>query len=260
MSLHETRFFSNTLQMLTTVEVILPEAKNSVGKVPTLTATSPKFPVIWLLHGLSDDESAWLRYSNIERYASDYGYAIVMPRVDRSFYTDMSYGPNYWTYLTTELYQRMQFFYPLATEPENNIVAGLSMGGYGALKYGLNFPERFRAIGAFSPVINIAKFQHNTTVNMQDWSLVFGGRPVKDTSLDIDWLISAKNPQQAAVKKLAVYTAAGDVDFMRAENEAYRSKFDATFAHYQWHLGTGGHEWRLWDAEMQHFLAWVAKL
>lgn len=260
MSLHQTKFYSNILKVLTTVEVILPEPKNAFNEVTEQNINTPKVPVVWLLHGLSDDESAWIRYSSIERYANDYGYAIIMPRVERSFYTDMVCGPAYWSFLTNELFERMQYFYPISADRKDNLVAGLSMGGYGALKYAFNYPERFAGVGAFSPVVDIANFKYNDLVKKSDWGLIFGNHSIKNTKNDIKWLMSVDNPKKNKVNDLLVYTSAGDTDFLLQENLEYKLDFSYRFGkNYCWHQGVGGHEWSLWDTEIQNFFEWIKK-
>lgn len=98
-------------------------------------------PTLYLLHGLSDDDSIWLRRTSIERYVAQMGIAVVMPQVHRSFYTDMAAGGQYWTFISEELPALARSFFPLSAKREDNFVAGLSMGGYGALKLGLRKPE-----------------------------------------------------------------------------------------------------------------------
>ena len=83
---------SESLGMNTSLEVILPDK----GKLKDA-------PVVYLLHGLSDNCSGWSRYTAVERYARDCGAAVVMPEVQRSFYTDMALGPRYFTYVSQEL-------------------------------------------------------------------------------------------------------------------------------------------------------------
>lgn len=87
MSIHDSLFFSNTLQMNTSFRVILPEKK--VDNATKIYRDGKKFPVLWLLHGLSDDETSFQRFTSIERYANDAGIAVVLPRMERSFYADM---------------------------------------------------------------------------------------------------------------------------------------------------------------------------
>lgn len=144
MSLHQNNFYSNVLQRPTNVTVILPEPINAAGRVADAYVQGTQLlPTVWLLHGLGGDATSWVRRTNIELLATQYRVAVVMPETDRGFYTDMVAGPNYWTYLTTELMPRLRFMFPLATERAHNFVMGNSMGGYGALRWALNFPKKF---------------------------------------------------------------------------------------------------------------------
>ena len=111
-------------------------------------------PVLYLLHGLSDDETIWMRRTSIERYAAQYGLAVVMPNGARSYYADMLRGGKYWTYLSEELPKVMQSFFRISDRREDTFAAGLSMGGYGAMKLALHCPERFAAAASLSGALS----------------------------------------------------------------------------------------------------------
>src|SRR6478672_5775483 len=109
MALLRCDFFSDMLEMGTSMTVVLPQASAAQIGVSTssttretssttreTSSTTRETPVLYLLHGLSDDASAWLRYSSIERYATECGVAVVMPQVGRSFYADEAHGAAYW--------------------------------------------------------------------------------------------------------------------------------------------------------------------
>ena len=86
-------FKSKELRKLTTVNVLLPDAIEEDKPYKTL----------WLFHGIPDDQSAWMRFSSIERYAKKYNLAVVMPNADRCWYTNTAYGINYFNFITEEL-------------------------------------------------------------------------------------------------------------------------------------------------------------
>ena len=96
-----------------------------------------------------------MRRTSIERYATRYGIAVVMPRGDRSFYTDMKYGPKYYSYISEELPAIMTDLFPISDKREDNAIGGLSMGGYGALKIGMRRADKFSKIIALSSVADI---------------------------------------------------------------------------------------------------------
>ncbi|NUS57267.1 MAG: esterase family protein, partial [Streptomycetaceae bacterium] len=95
-------FFSDVLGLSTSMTVLLPQqAESQIGIEAVADAGAP--PVLYLLHGLSDDDTIWLRHTSIERYAGQRGLAVVMPQVHRSFYADEAYGLRFWTFLSQEL-------------------------------------------------------------------------------------------------------------------------------------------------------------
>ena len=110
--------YSASLGMMTAIAVSLPaEGREQPGGLP----------VLYLLHGLSDNHSCWLRRTAVDRYAEEYGIAVVMPEVQRSFYCDMAHGPAYFTYIADELPQICQRLFRLSDKREDTFIAGNSM-------------------------------------------------------------------------------------------------------------------------------------
>lgn len=139
--------FSDQLGMRTNITVSLPfDVANKVG----VTTPQEDMPILYLLHGLSDDNTMWSRYTDIERFADYRGFIVVMPEVQRSFYSDMVYGPNYFSYIADELPQLVKSLFGIERPREKTFVAGLSMGGYGAAKVALSRPDRYMAAASFS--------------------------------------------------------------------------------------------------------------
>ena len=160
MALIRCDFFSEVLEVGTSMTVLLPQAGEeqigvSTGPTARPTAAEDGFPVLYLLHGLSDDGTAWLRYTSIERYAAALGLAVVMPQVQRTFYADEAHGERYLTFLSEELPGIVASFFRVSGRREDTFVAGLSMGGYGALKWALHQPERFAAAASLSGALDL---------------------------------------------------------------------------------------------------------
>src|SRR5688500_5792944 len=145
MAFFDCHFFSDTLAMTVSAHVLIPqESTRQIGLESGPARAS--YPTLYLLHGLSDDHTIWMRRTSIERYAAAKNIAVVMPAVGRSFYQDMASGPKYWTFVSEELPVLMRQFFPLSTTREETFAAGLSMGGYGALRLGLARPDKFAAV------------------------------------------------------------------------------------------------------------------
>ncbi len=260
MALIKCDFFSEALTLSTTMTVILPqETQTQIGL--TNKKNGDKHPTLWLLHGFSDDDSIWARRTSIERYAAEYGLAVVMPQVHHSFYTDMVYGNKYWTFLTEELPRLARSFFPLSEAREDNFVAGLSMGGYGALKWALRFPDRFAAAASLSGVTDLAEHVRKSRetgegINPQVIDLIFGEETVKGSENDLLTLIQ-KLDEQIEVDLPKLYQCCGTEDFLYEDNLIFNkackeTRFDLTDS-----FSPGTHEWGYWDAKIQDVLKWL---
>ena len=144
MALIDCHYFSQVLGLMSTMSVILPDPGPLEASVASRTPHI-RYPTLYLLHGLSDDHTVWQRRTSIERYVEGLNLAVVMPAVQRSFYTDMVTGQRYWTFISEEVPAVARHFFPLSEDRDENYVAGLSMGGYGAFKLALAHPERYAA-------------------------------------------------------------------------------------------------------------------
>lgn len=146
MNLFTISLHSEALRKGTQVNVLLPDGASQ----------SHPAPVLWLLHGMSDDHNGWLRRTTIELEAEARGICVVMPNADLSFYVDMAYGADYFTYLTEELPAFLARSLPVARPGAGHAVAGVSMGGYGAFLLALSRPEQYAAAVSLSGPMNIA--------------------------------------------------------------------------------------------------------
>ena len=247
-------FFSDALSLSTTMTVILPqETVTQIGMTSRQGGALP--PVLYLLHGLSDDDTIWLRRTSIERYVAPLGLAVVMPQVHRSFYTDEAAGGRYWTFLTEELPDLVATFFRVSTRREDTFVAGLSMGGYGALKWALREPERFAAAASLSGAVDVARLRalRVPTEDPPLFDRVFGDRPVADTPDDLLWLLAHADP----VTLPALWVGCGTGDLLYGHNEAFAAACAAAGISLTTSFVPGEHEWGLWDEQIQQVLAWL---
>lgn len=227
-------FRSDILDMNTSMTVVLPE------DVPVSTA-----PVVYLFHGLADNCTGWARYTSVERYAREYSAALVIPEVQRSFYSSMEYGLDYFSFIHDELPEICGRFFGLSHDRDRNYVMGLSMGGYGALKCALNTPERYAGCAAFSAAADIvSRVESSTDQVRREYTAVFGQELSVPDSCNLFTLAGKVNP--AVLPKF--YLACGEQDELYAQNERFASTLqglgaDAVFEHW-----TGIHNWEFWDA------------
>jgi S-formylglutathione hydrolase FrmB len=259
MALIHCDFFSNVLKLCTSLTVILPQAAPETPAAADASARIERKPyqVLWLLHGMSDDHTIWQRRTSIERYVDPLGLAVVMPAVARSFYTDMHAGPKYWTFISEELPEIARAFFPLSAAREDNFVAGLSMGGYGAFKLGLRQPERFAAAASLSGAVNMADRPKRVPKEMLfEHKMIFGDlKKIAGSENDLLHLAS----QLAASKQKAprLFQWCGTADFLYQDNLVFRDHAKKLGLDLTYSEGPGGHEWKYWDTQIQRVLAWL---
>lgn len=157
MSIQHLNFISKYLKGNTTVTVVLPERPFQVD--PKEYYDGHKHKVLWLLHGGNGDAYEWCRWTNVERYASECGIAVVMPSGMNAAYENWNeqegfYEYNMYDYMLNELMPLIYGWYPISDKREDNFIAGFSMGGQGVLVYAANHPELFKgaAILGVSPI------------------------------------------------------------------------------------------------------------
>jgi putative tributyrin esterase len=258
MILTDLNFFSETLGMRATMGVILPQR----ALAATQGKRKPKYRTLYLLHGHSDDHTAWQRWTSIERYVEGMNLAVVMPAVHLSFYTDMVHGGKYWQFISEEVPAVARDTFPLSAARADNFVAGLSMGGYGALKLALTYPERFAAAASLSGAVDIREVvKPSDDPNSDAWLA-----SMRDVFGDLSKVPGSENDLFTLAKKVAkgkvkpkLYQCCGTEDFLYADNLRFRDfvgtlPLDLTYAE-----GPGEHNWAFWDSMIQKVLAWLPR-
>lgn len=244
-------FFSESLELGTSMTVVLPQPTvGQVGVDPGADRDAPP-PLLYLLHGRSDDHTAWLRYTSIERYASAAGVAVVMPAVARSFYADEAYGHRFWTYLSEELPEVVHRFFRVGEAREETFVAGLSMGGYGALKWAFHQPDRFAAAASLSGAVDVVGFTQDPNRRDELVGRVFGGEP--GPSDDLYALLDKADPGTLP----DLYLSCGTEDFLYDHNVRFVEALRARGLDPVVDFRAGEHEWGFWDTDIRRVLAWL---
>ncbi|MGP9537371.1 alpha/beta hydrolase [Brachybacterium sp. AOP43-C2-M15] len=252
-----TDFFAESLGMGTSMVVLMPQAAPGIGMEGADATGGPGgapdgVPVLYLLHGLSDDCTIWERRTSIERYATEKGIAVVMPEVRRSFYTDEVVGEKYWTYVSEELPELVARTFHVSTAREDTFVAGLSMGGFGAFKLALNHPDRFAAAASLSGAIDL------TTMDLtaRDESMparIWGSRDVTGTADDLVGLLGAADPQTLP----ALFLDCGTEDGLLEQNQRFIDAAERSSVDLTSRLRPGDHAWEFWDQGIQDVLDWL---
>jgi S-formylglutathione hydrolase FrmB len=262
MAFFDCHFFSDALGLTVSAYVILPQqTARQIGMGGAATKASKGFPTLYLLHGLSDDHTIWLRRTSIERYAATKNVAIVMPAVARSFYQDMADGPRYWTYVSEELPSIMRGFFPLSAEREDNFAAGLSMGGYGALRMALGRPDKFAAGASLSGALDMGRRvreagRNGSLMSKAELMGIFG-QDLKCEGTETDLFYLAQKAAVATPPQPKLYISCGTEDGLLGESRLFKKHLESLHLEAQYEEALGTHEWGFWDAQIQKVLAWL---
>ncbi|MEL7626676.1 MAG: alpha/beta hydrolase family protein [Anaerolineaceae bacterium] len=213
--------------------------------------------VLYLLHGLSDDASAWQRYTNIEVLAKEKNLVVVMPSAGRSFYADMDNGQKYFTYLTEELPAWLAATFRISQSREQTLIAGLSMGGYGAMKAAFLRPDLYSAACSLSGVLalNMLLAPAGKVKDMEfirELQLLFGGLDKIPGSIH-DPLTWMKNAVEAKLDLPELYAYSGQDDLLPLNRWFAKTAGEMGIkVNYTEH--EGGHNWWFWN---EHIKLWL---
>lgn len=258
--------FSDVLGLSMSCSVVLPQ--QTEGRIGMRGATSARerYPTLWLLHGRSDDHTTWLRRTSIERYVAPLGMAVVTPTVHLSRYTNMVIGGRYWDYVSQELPSLLESWLPLATRREDRYVAGLSMGGWGAFKLGINQADRFAAAASLSGALRFEPRDWWRDVSPEDadrtrvesYRAAFG-EPSADSYPEAeDRILDVVRAHRAAGRELPrLFACCGTDDFLLDDNRRAVSELRDLDVEVTYEEGPGSHEWGFWDGWIRRVLQWM---
>lgn len=252
MATMEVRYYSEALSREVAFQAIIPE-KGEAG-----------YPTLYLLHGYTGNERDWLRYSRIQKLAEERGLAVIMPAGENSFYLDQEDGPRYSEYISRELVEKTRDLFPLSRRREDTLLAGLSMGGYGAMRNGLLHHGTFGWVASFSGVVFTADPKMN-----EDEELLLIRHPVvrrltkserwTEIPPDTDLVVLLERAKEAN-QLPRLFLACGTEDYLYRDNARLHGLMEARGFPHHYLEGPGEHDWKYWDAVVETMLDWHAEL
>lgn len=239
------------------MQVLLPQGAGP-GQIGMNEETGDgPHPVLYLLHGWSDDDTTWMRRTSIERYAMEAGFAVVMPRVELSYYQNMASGMRFYEFLAEELPRLCCRWFPIRKDRAGTFAAGLSMGGYGAFRLGLSRPDAYAAVASLSGALDLRDTRRLFADRPAKMAAIFGakGEEVPLGERDLFSLLEQRVQSGQALPKL--WQWCGTEDFLYEQNRAFREKADRLGVDLKYSECAGDHSWGHWDREIQPVLRWM---
>ena len=220
--------------------------------------------VFTLLHGYGGTSRDWMQLSAACRYARDNGLILIAPDCSNGFYCDMAYGDAWYTFLTGELQERLHQIFRIPTEREKNFIAGLSMGGYGAMMIGMRNPDRYAGIASFSGAVDQAMMMdgiRNNPAAAKPFIPIFGDdlRLTDDQELRVlSKRISALPAEQQPKLLFTCGSEDNEPYYIRLQNRRLcRHMSELPLAAYRYMEWAGNHEWKFWDRSLVYAIDWM---
>jgi len=253
MALINLKFHSYYLGTEANVTVLLPE-KLTGAPVDT---SGKKYPVLYLLHGHSNDGMTWISNGNVPLLCRDLDLIVVMPSAGRSFYSNAKNGYRYYDFMTKELPVVINNYFPISQKREDTYIAGLSMGGYGAFMLAMRNPDKFTAAASMSGVMDMtARMQKRDTTYLkcvdmdENLSNIFGSaEEVEGSEADLFYLV--KKLQDFEGPKPRFFQSCGLQDALLEGNRKMRRVLDEeTTLEHEYMESPGIHNWYFWNRSL----------
>lgn len=252
MALLSINYNSKTIGMHHHFMVILPEDESYFKK-----GTQPKpLKTLLLLHGLSSDETSYMRYTNIERYANEHQLAVIMPNADHSGYSNMVFGHKYYDYVLEVLDYAHQIL-PLLQKREDNFIAGHSMGGYGTIKFALAEGHRFAKACPLSAVYDAQTFMDYDWYDYSGEAIAGVSKNATGNDLDPYYLVDQAIQQGKEIPDLLIMC--GTEDALHEDNKKFIKYLDEKQISYFFEDGPGEHDYAYWDYAIKRAIDWLVK-
>lgn len=217
---------------------------------PARVAAGAKLPAVYLLHGGDGSFRDWSNYSNVASFAEQ-GLILVMPEGDESYYVNAVERPQdrYEDYIANDLIADVESKFPVAVGRANRAIIGVSMGGYGAVKLALSYPDMFVFAGGISPAVDVPSRPFSIK-RIQQWrhhSSIFGpwGSQARRNG---DPFVLARSADPARTPYL--FLSCGEQEGLLPANRNFVKLLEHRHFRYEFHAVPGGHDWNQWDERL----------
>ncbi|MFW6062474.1 MAG: alpha/beta hydrolase [Planctomycetota bacterium] len=232
----------------------------SIDKVSGLTVLLPDmqrrgpFPTLYLLHGLSDDHTVWTRRTALERYLDETDLVVVMPDGHRSFYANdpRPGGLAYEDHIVKDVVGFVEQTFPVIPDRAHRAIAGLSMGGYGAIMLALRNRGMFSVAASHSGALGYSHYQREWDAAPSDVDAL--ARALQGEGYDCFELAGqmAREGQDVALQ-----IDCGTEDFLLQHNRDFHAHLEKLGVEHLYKEHPGAHSWGYWDEHIQQTLSFV---
>ena len=249
MALLSINFHSLTLGKHHSFKVILPEDDSQFDA----SGQAHPLKTMLLLHGLSNDDSLYTRYTNVGRFANQAGLAVIMPSADHSFYTNMVHGHSYYDHVL-EVWDYAHQILPLSKERMDNFIAGHSMGGFGTIQFAFKESGRFSKACFMSSATNPEKLVYYDWYDFSFRGIAGESDTSTGTVLDIRRDIEKVLAEGASLPEL--YMMCGTEDYVYEDNLEFKTFLEEKGIELKYEEGPGNHDWDYWNRGIQKAIDW----
>jgi S-formylglutathione hydrolase FrmB len=224
------------------------------------SARKTRYPALYLLHGLGGSAGDWVSAkAHLSNYAARYRMIIVVPEGRDGWYTDSATvaGDKYETYLLQELIPDVQSRFRTIETREGRAVAGLSMGGYGALKFGLKHPEMFVFAASMSGALGAASWKpedHLPEFLKPSILRAYGAADSPTRAANDIFKLVREMPAERIPTLPFFYLDCGTEDFLVESNRAFSGLLLEKKIPHEFRELPGTHSWPYWDMQVQEIL------
>lgn len=260
MAIIEVNFISKCLMRTVTFNAIIP-----VDKFGPQAENAEQKPLktLYLLHGIFGNYTDWMNGTRIQAWAEANDLAVIMPSGENRFYLDdEKSGELYGEFIGKELVEFTRKLFPLSDKREDTFIAGLSMGGYGAIRNGLKYAENFGCVIGLSAALvhDTWKDADNSapifTFRRNYYEAIFGEYDkVKGSDKDPKALLLKLKEEGRPVPKM--YLCCGTEDGLVTANRDFRDFLNENGVDLTYVEGPGKHDWVFWDTYIKKVLDWL---
>jgi S-formylglutathione hydrolase FrmB len=242
----ESRLVGKTLEY----SVVLPP------NYALITSRKKHYPVLYLLHGWNGNPQGWTTETKLTEYAARYRLIIVLPEGDNGWYTDSATvaADKYESYILQELIPDVESRFRATRNRGGRAIAGLSMGGYGALKFGLKRPDLFVFVASMSGALDAPARTDDDSIMR-----TFGAadNPTR-TDNDLFKLVDSLPDEKVAALPY-LYLNCGTEDPWLKVNRRLAGIFSERKIAHEYREFPGGHDWKYWDSQLPEILKLAAQ-